>query len=100
MGGGGGGGVGIFARDCYFKFKWKINLPGDLPYYAYVSIIRVCSGLFIHVNFKFPLCKYQRNGFVLTRRKTGTQCLLPVFKEKCKLEILFHFFYISQKAPI
>lgn len=97
---GGGGGSGGHCKRCYFTFEWKINLPGDLLYYAYVSIIRVFSGLFIHVNFTFLSCNYQRNAFVPTGWKIGTRCLLAVFKEKRKLEILFQLFYISQKASI
>ena len=95
-----GWGGGGHCKRCYFIFEWKINFPGDLPYYAYVSIIRVFSGLFIDVNFKFLSCNCQRNAFVPTGWKIGTQCLLAVFKEKRKLEILFQLFYISQKASI
>ena len=71
-----------------------------LSQYYCIVVLWVFSGLFIHVNFKFLSCSYQRNAFVPTGWTIGTQCLLAVFKEKRKLEILCQLFYISQKASI
>ena len=92
----GGGGVGVIARAVTSHSSGKsISLGSSLTMLK--SVLLGCSRVFSSV---FLSCSYQRNAFVPTGWTIGTQCLLAVFKEKRKLEILCQLFYISQKASI